>query len=67
MGGKPAISAEEFRALQSAAGLTNRALAEELALTERAIERYRQGKRGVPGPVARLLRQLAGEEKACST
>jgi hypothetical protein len=44
--------------VQERHGLTNKAMAEQLGVDERTVERYRQGVRQIRGPAAILVRQL---------
>jgi DNA-binding transcriptional regulator YiaG len=50
------MTPDEFKALQSAAGLTNAAAATALGVSVRAIETWRQGTRRISQPVAELAR-----------
>jgi DNA-binding transcriptional regulator YiaG len=50
------MTPDEFKALQSAAGLTNAAAAAALGVSLRTIETWRQGTRKISQPVAELAR-----------
>ena len=45
------MTATEFKARQSALGLTNEDSATILRVSVRTVEKWRQGSRSVPGPV----------------
>lgn len=53
---KQDMNLEEFCQIQEDLGATNRELAELLNTTERSVENWRRGTRGIPGPVAKLLK-----------
>lgn len=46
---------EQFKAARDGLGLTQAQLAHKIGLSERAIQYYEQGGRGIPAPVAMLL------------
>ncbi len=47
---------EEFKAQQAKLGLTNTDMALVFGVSVRTIEKWRQGKRSVPGPAIQLIR-----------
>lgn len=51
------MTAEEFKAAQHRAGMTNAGTAQYLGVSERTVYRYRSGA-SIPGPVARAMRDL---------
>lgn len=53
----------EFRALQSAAGLTNKQAAELLGVSLRTVESWRSGQRGIRKPMAELIRRKMRAKK----
>lgn len=50
------MTSDEFKALQSSAGLTNAAAAQLLSVSVRAVEAWRQGTRGIKPPIAELIK-----------
>ena len=50
--GDPIMTPDQFQAEQSRLGLTNAKLSSILRVSERAVEKWRQGSRAIPGPVA---------------
>lgn len=51
------MNKEEFKAEQSKLGLNNAEMAALLHVSVRAVERWRQGSRGVPGPVVAFFEE----------
>lgn len=50
------ITEEDFKRLQAEIGWTNAETAENVGVTLKAVEHWRSGRRGIPEPVARLVR-----------
>jgi transcriptional regulator with XRE-family HTH domain len=57
------VTRQELRRLRGQLGLTQEALAAELGVHRVTIAKWEAGDRGIPEPVARLVKRIVAERK----